>query len=375
MRPFTLVALGAFALSVMACSGDHSHDDASDNDASMMDGSNDGAVQMTASGILDSMCSSAIDLNAMGMLSGDTVTVHGSTAMPSDVIQGPCNPALTGHQVYRYRVRGNNVWLRATTNLPGGTEELDTSIWVLASPCGANAQVLACNDDDPSAPDPQAGTSTLATPSFPQGTEVFIVVASYARAHRGAPTRGEFNLAVTESASAAAGAMCDSTVPGGCVHGYECAATSPMGGVCVQPSNEQEHNDAPASAQSLGMLTGPMAVHAAIDPAGDVDCFSVQLAAGTNLFVEANDGGGGCGADLRAELYRAGEAESFDGDDDSGRMSNFACPRVDPSDHEDLRAMTAGVYIVCVRASEPADSPPTVTLAHYSVQIAPVQWP
>jgi hypothetical protein len=31
----------------------------------------------------------------------------------------------------------------------------------------------------------------------------------------------------------------------------------------------------------------------------------------------------------------------------------------------------AGTYVVCIRASEPADAPPMVTLARYSVHVVP----
>jgi hypothetical protein len=157
------------------------------------------------------------------------------------------------------------------------------------------------------------------------------------------------------------------------VRGFECAATSLMAGVCVQPGMETEPNNTPAMAQQLGMLTGPLAVHAALEPAGDVDCFAFAIAQGTSLHLEANDGGGSCNADLRADLYRAGEMDPFDGDDDSGRATDVACPLVDPSDHEDVRNMPAGTYVFCVRASEPTDAPPMITTDHYSVQIAPVQ--
>ena len=130
------------------------------------------------------------------------------------------------------------MYLRATTNLPGGTDLLDTTIFVLAGSCSETATVLACNDDDFNTPDNRAGASTLATPSLSHDAEVTIVVAAFANVRRGAQTRGEFNLAITEVPSAAAGAECDSTVPGGCIHGYECAAISLTRGICVVPGTE-----------------------------------------------------------------------------------------------------------------------------------------
>jgi hypothetical protein len=345
-----------------------------------MDGSTDApaserdaepTLPTTPSGVTAAMCEQATDLNATGALAGETVTVRGSTERSLGTMAAPCNPSVLGHQVYRYRVRGDNVWLRATTNLPGGTPNLDTVLWVLDGACGEQTAVLECNDDDGAADGDAEGTSTLATRSLRAGTELTFVVGAYARAHRGAASRGEFTLAVTETPSAAPGAECDSAVPGGCVHGYECAATSPARGLCVTASDETEPNNTPAAAGSPRPITGPMAIHAALMPAGDVDCFALAVTAGQSLYIEVSDGGGRCGADLRADLYRAGEADPFDGDDDSGRATDVACPRISPAENTGVRAMAAGTYVLCVRASEPSNAPPMVTLPRYSVQIAP----
>jgi len=67
-------------------------------------------------------------------------------------------PGAHGQQVYRYAVRGDGVSLTATTDLPGGTDLLDTTVWLLDGVCSETARVLACNDDDPTADGAQSGT-------------------------------------------------------------------------------------------------------------------------------------------------------------------------------------------------------------------------
>lgn len=325
---------------------------------------------MPPSGVTAAACGTVIDLEAMGTRAGDTLTIHGNTNTPTEIVRGPCNPTLTGHQVYRYRVRGENVSLRATTNLPGGTDLLDTTIFVLAGSCSETSMVLACNDDDFNAPDTRAGASTLSSPSLTRDTEVTIVVAGYSGVRRGAQTRGEFNLAITEVPSAALGMECDSAVPGGCVHGDECAAISLTRGICVVPSTETEPNGTPATAGTPHPIVNTFAIHAAIQPAGDIDCFALDIPAGADLYLEANDGDGSCPADLRADLYRMGEVDPFDGDDDTGRATDVACPLVSAIENAGARAMPPGIYTVCVRVSEPTGVPPAITVARYSLQVS-----
>jgi hypothetical protein len=125
-----------------------------------VDGATDASLPATESGVTSAMCARAMDLNATGMLAGDTTSIRGSTQTPVDEMPGPCNNALTGHQVYRYRVRGDQVWLRATTGVPGGTPFLDTTVWALEGACGEGARVLACNDDDYNLEGDQAGATT-----------------------------------------------------------------------------------------------------------------------------------------------------------------------------------------------------------------------
>src|SRR5439155_256103 len=82
--------------------------------------------------------------------------------------------------------------------------------------------------------------------------------------------------------------------------------------------------------------------------------FALDVPAGADLYLEANDGAGSCPADLRADLYRAGEADPFDGDYDTGRATDVVCPLVSAVDNAGARAMPAGIYTVCIRVSEPA---------------------
>lgn len=330
------------------------------------------ALPATASGVTSAWCMAAVDMNATGALAGDTLTVRGSTAQPTTEMPGPCNPAVTGQQVFRYRVRGDNVTLHITTNLPGGTALLDTVVWVLDGACSETAAVLACNDDDGTSSGDQEGTSTLNAGSYRQGRELTLVVGSYARTRRGAASHGDFTLSVTETPSASAGAVCNSAVPGGCVAGLECAATSATAGLCVTPSAETEPNDTPATATALGPVgTAGLAVHAAIGTAGDQDCFAFDVTQGQTLWLEASDGAGSCGADLEAALYRSGETMSFAADDDTGRASDVACPRIFPGDNPEVRSMAAGTYVLCVRMAGSMDGTAVTTLDRYSVQIAP----
>ncbi len=360
----------AFTASLAACTGSTQPDDIAGTDAASDVTSNaDARIAATTSGVTSSMCAASVDLTAMGTLAGETTTIHGSTNTPATVMTGPCNPAVTGQQVFRYRVRGAQVSLGVTTALAGGTDLLDTIVWVLPSACDETSMAIACNDDDPNTPEALAGTSTLRTPVLAAGTDVTIVVGTYAGARRGAQSRGNFVLAVTEVPAAAAGAMCDSAHPGSCVSGNECASTSITAGVCVTASSEQEPNDTPAGANPI-TVTQPSAIHAAIMPAGDVDCFGFDAPGARDLYIEANDGAGSCGADLRLDLYRMGEMDPFDGDDDTGRASGVACPLVSGAENASVRALAAGHYMACIRASEPAGVPPSITLAQYSVHIA-----
>jgi hypothetical protein len=358
----------ALVLALAACSSSGSSGDGgTGSDAS----GGGGLLPPTHSGVTAAQCASAVDLNALGALAGDTVTIHGSTSQPTTEMAAPCNPDVTGQQVFRYHVRGENVWLHVTTNNPGGTALLDTVVWVLDGACSEGAAVLACNDDDGAAENNAEGTSTLNAGSYARGRELTLVVGAYARTRRGAQSRGDFTLTVTESPSASAGAVCNSAVPGGCVAGLECASTSVTTGVCVTPGMETEPNDTPATATPIGAVGNGIAVHAAIQPAGDTDCFSFQVAQGQTLWIEANDGGGSCGADLMAELFRSGETMSFAADDDTGRASDVACPRLFPMDNPEVRDMPAGTYILCVHVPNAAEVAPSVTLQQYSVQIAP----
>jgi hypothetical protein len=356
-------------LLVAACTGGGLGGDAARTDGS--DPPADATLPGTASGVTPALCARAVDLESVGMRVGETVTVRGSTHTPTEIMPGPCNGRLTGHQLYRYRVRGHDVRLRATTNLPGGTPYLDTTVWALEGACSERAPVLGCNDDDVLAEDPLSGASTLDTPSLARGTELTFVVASYARARRGTLLRGEFVLAVTETPSSGPGMACESGLPGVCVRGYECAASAEEQGRCVRPDTEREPNNTPAQAGPPRPVDPPLALHAAIDPPGDVDCFALQVPEGASLWIEANDGAGSCPGDLRVELYRAGERDPLDADQNTGRVSDLgSCPRLFPGDNESVRAMPAGVYTVCVRAPEGDESAPTMRVPHYSLQVA-----
>jgi hypothetical protein len=362
-----IARLAAFAAAVLlaACTGSTNPDDLAANDAT--DTATDARLPPTPSGVTTAMCSNTIDMTALGTLTGDTTNIHGSTATPTDVMNGPCSQATTGQQVYRYRVRGAQVSLQVTTALPGGTPRLDTAVWVLGGACAESTMPIACNDDDPNTDESLAGTSTLRTPVLAGGSDVFIVVGSYAGARRGAAARGEFNLAVAEIPAAAAGAMCDSAQAGSCVSGYECAATSPTAGLCVQPSQETEPNDTTAMPMSI-TFGAPISIHASIMPAGDHDCFAFDAPGGRNLYVEVSDGAGSCPADLAMDLFRMGETDAFEGDDDSGRASSVACPRVDAMENPGVQALAAGRYFACVRAAEYSMTAPTMTVPQYSVQ-------
>lgn len=357
------------AVAIVHCDSNRAFDGSVDANAGRDVGRIDASLPSTPSGVTDTMCARIVDLNAMGTLSGETVTIAGSTANPLEVMDGPCNRALTGHQLYSYRVRGEQVWLHATTNVPGGTPFLDTTLWVLDGVCSDHATVLACNDTDYTADGSLAGTATVVTRSLARGTELVFVVAGYAPARRGAVARGNFFLAVTEHPSARPGTDCNATVPGGCVPGYECAANSPDQGVCVQPIEEREPNDQPATASPVHTLHRALVIHAAIEPAGDIDCFAFYVTDNSNLWIEANDGGGSCNADLRAELFRAGRTEPIEVDDDSGRATDVACPLMSPTDHAGVRSMSEGTYVLCVRGSEPPDAP-AIRTSRYSVQIS-----
>jgi hypothetical protein len=365
IRRARLAAL--FFTAALACNNAGTNDGSAD-DAGLDAAPSDVMLPPTASGVTASQCAAQIDLDTMGAFVGNMLTIQGSTMTPTTVMAAPCNRAVTGQQVFRYHVRGDGVWLRATTAIPGGTDFLDTVLWALVGPCSENAPVLGCNDDDSSLDNALLGRSTLLTRSLARGTEIDLVVGAFNNVTRGAQRRGTYTLGVSEYPSAMGGAMCDSSIPGGCVPGFECVATSPTAGLCAQPGMEHEPNDTPATAEPARMVAMPTTIHASIQPAGDVDCFGIAVPANANLYIEANDGGGGCPADLRADLFRTGETLPFEGDDDSGRAD--LCPQIDPASNTGVRMMPAGAYVVCVKVTTPDGVTPTVTVPQYSLQMA-----
>lgn len=164
-----------------------------------------------------------------------------------------------------------------------------------------------------------------------------------------------------------AGVVDGGTVDAGSMDG---GTTPAVTRVCVAPVAEMEPNNTPAMPQAA--VTSSTVFRGALT-AGDTDCYSVTVPAGTTIFAETSDSNGTCnlgeGADTVLRVYRMGETMALaENDDATGRglcsTLNGATPVTA------LTRVTAGTYSVCVSAySAPDAGTPADPIMQYYLTI------
>lgn len=136
-------------------------------------------------------CGDAIDVNAMGVKSGDVTTYMGDTTPSMNTTYGDptCSPGTVGVKrvIHKYTVGGQSASLQIETlNLNNALD--NTVLWVYAD-CQDTGSEIVCDDDS------GAGNYSLVNiPALPGGTTLFIVVAGYS-----APKVGPYSLKITET--------------------------------------------------------------------------------------------------------------------------------------------------------------------------------
>lgn len=142
---------------------------------------------------------------------------------------------------------------------------------------------------------------------------------------------------------AAATTSCVPTLAGSdCGAGRTCAASGLLTGTCVAWARESEaDNDDVAHAEAPRTL--PLAIRGALLPAGDVDCFRVELGHDGPLAFRVHDGTGRChgGPQPFVQVLDADELEGF-----------ASYPGCNATGTNGLR-LRAGRYTVCVNSGAP----------------------
>ncbi len=138
---------------------------------------------------------------------------------------------------------------------------------------------------------------------------------------------------------AGATTSCTPTLAGSdCGAGRTCAASGLLAGSCVAWTRESEAgNDGVERAEAVRPM--PLAIRGALLPAGDTDCFRVELGHDGPLVFRVHDGTGRCltGAQPTVQVLDADEIEAF---------TNYAgCAATGGTSGLRLRA---GRYTVCV---------------------------
>lgn len=190
-------------------------------------------------------CMGAIDLNAMGMRSGETTRITSNNNMVGarNAIASSCG-GTPGHQVaFRYVPRANTR-LRISTDNAGTGNTFDTVVFaqstcgMLTAGDGGTAGALGCDDDGGN--DPRPASSSFSTTPVTMGQPVFIIVGGYLNTARmpltGNVAQGAFELSVTEITSVAVGGTCDPTgAMNACAMGSTCVRAMPAAttGTCI----------------------------------------------------------------------------------------------------------------------------------------------
>ncbi len=162
------------------------------------------------------------DLNALGMVTGDTLRYTSNNMMAADSLttglqprsQPACPFLVTRQRVFRYRMRGGAA-LRVSTSNPGTTRGFDTVLVIAdgARACSSSTRPFACNDDDRLfGGDARVLTSTATTNIRAMGTDVLIGLGGFVgpMMQRNPPgEQGTFELSVQELMPQATGMPCD----------------------------------------------------------------------------------------------------------------------------------------------------------------------
>jgi len=160
--------------------------------------------------------------------------------------------------------------------------------------------------------------------------------------------------------SAATDGFCSSTVQSGaciprfgtnrCANNAVCAASGFLTGTCRTPTNEPTTaNDTPQTAGSP--VTLPAAINGTLSSANDIDCYALALTANQSLYVETNDGAGGCFPMVDTYLEVFNSSGVLIGENDDTNVS--VCSAIDGTRNgSPLRMLPAGNYTVCVSVAD-----------------------
>ena len=184
------------------------------------------------------------DLAALATPIADGVSYTGSNDQAPPAIDDNLQPAMTcnfrsiDQRLFAYTMRSSAA-LRVSTHNAGTDAAFDSAIFVTRAPCTLPAETLACNDDDPFAPQrPHVASSLATTPVLAAGTHVIIAVGGFfpgigtMKPPNPAGAIGTFELTVREVQPVANGADCD---PSGQT------AICGVGSSCVGDPNDLSH--------------------------------------------------------------------------------------------------------------------------------------
>ena len=133
---------------------------------------------------------------------------------------------------------------------------------------------------------------------------------------------------------------------------------------CVAPVPEVEPNNTPAMPQAT--VTSSTVFHGALT-AGDTDCYSVTVPAGTTIYAETSDANGTCdlgeGGDTVLRVYRQGESAVLAENDDIS--SSNVCSRLNGASTAALARVAAGTYSVCVTGYAAPDASAGPIMSYY----------
>lgn len=104
---------------------------------------------------------------------------------------------------------------------------------------------------------------------------------------------------------------------------------------------EVEINDTPSGANPVA--PGTLGFTAALSPTGDVDVFSIDVAAGSTLKVDVSDGAGGCPSGLRTIAKLSGPSSFFVTDGGAASCSHLGASN-------GLKNLAAGTYYVQIES-------------------------
>ncbi|MEI8255754.1 MAG: hypothetical protein WCJ30_08790, partial [Deltaproteobacteria bacterium] len=159
---------------------------------------------------------------------------------------------------------------------------------------------------------------------------------------------------VCQSAGTAGGACVPRNASVRCPTGQMCRSSSILVGTCAAATNEgTTANDVPAT--TLAATTTPAAISGSL-ASFDIDCFALNVPAGSGIYAAATAPSGVCGgsaaqAELQISVYKlTGTSLRLLGEDTGS--GTFRCPRVDAHDAEFAWARNTGAaattMYVCV---------------------------